>query len=109
MNIITALIVGFVLLLAWCFIYYFFSAHSLSHMKAKIIYDIKHISVNDIGDAIGLWIFLSVATFMLVNVIGLLFGLFDALNMNFFSMSLDFLWFDPMDIINISGLMHPTS
>ena len=96
MNIITAIIIGFLVLLAIHVIYYFVTSNSIEDMKRTIWADIKMLDFEDVFDYLAAWVVCSVILWAVVNVCGLLIGIFIAADVNFFELVFDFISYDPL-------------
>lgn len=96
MNIITAIIIGFLVLLAIHVIYYFMTSNSIDDMKQTIRADIKMLEFEDVFDYLLAWLVCSAILWAVVNVCGLLIGIFIAADVNFFELVYDFISYDPL-------------
>lgn len=96
MNIITALIIGFLVLLAIHVIYYLVESNDISDMKQIIRDDIKMLDAEDIFAYLAAWLVCSAILWAVVNVCGILIGIFIAADVNFFELVFDFISYDPL-------------
>ena len=96
MNIITAIIIGFLVLLSLDVIYYFVTSNSIDDMKQTIWADIKMLDFEDIFDHLATWFVCSAILWAIVYVCGLVIGIFIAADVNFFELVFDFISYDPL-------------
>ena len=96
MNIITALIIGFLILLAIHVIYYLVESDNINDMKQIIRDDIKMLDAEDIFAYLAVWLVCSAILWAVVNVCGLVIGIFIAADVNFFELVFDFISYDPL-------------
>ena len=96
MNIITALIIGFLVLLAIHVIYYLVESNNINDMKQIIRDDIKMLDAEDIFAYLAAWCVCSAILWAIVNVCGLVIGIFIAADVNFFELVFDFISYDPL-------------
>lgn len=94
MSIITAIIIGLLIVLAYCVLYYLVVCKSIRDMKRTVWHHIKTFCMKDFIDFLSLWFICSVILFVVVNVCGLLLDIFD---MNFLDLFSDWLFFDPLE------------
>lgn len=96
MNLITAFVIGFLVLLAICVLYYLATSNSIDDMKRNIRADIKMLDFDDVFYSFGAWVVCSVALWAVVNFFGILIGIFIAADVNFFELVFDFISYDPL-------------
>lgn len=96
MNIITAIIIGFLVLLAIHVVYYLMVSNSIDDMKRTIWADIKTLDSEDVFSYLAAWLVCSAILWAVVNVCGVLCGIFIAADVNFFEMVFDFILYDPL-------------
>ena len=96
MNLITALVIGFLVLLAIHVIYYLMESDNINDMKQIIRDDIKMLDFEDVFAYFAVWVVCSVVLWAVVNACGLLIGFFIAADINFFELIFDVISYDPL-------------
>lgn len=104
MNLITAIIIGFFVLLAYCMLYYLVTSNNINDMKRTMWADIKTLDLEDVFDFLVVWLVCSAVLWAVVNVCGLLISIFIAADINFFQLVLDGMSYDPLVHINLTAL-----
>ena len=102
MNFITALIIGLLLLLAYCVIYHLVKSNNINDMKRTMWANIKSSCLEDIGNFLALWLVCSVLLWTVVNACGLMSNLFIATDINGFEAMFEAMSYDPLTNINIT-------
>lgn len=96
MNLITAFVIGFLVLLAIHVIYYLMESDNINDMKRIIRDDIKTLDSEDVFALFAAWCVCSAVLWAVVNFCGLLIGIFIAADINFFELVFDFISYDPL-------------
>ena len=96
MNLITAFVIGFLILLAIHVIYYLMESDNINDMKQIIRDDIKTLDFEDVFAYLAAWCVCSATLWAVVNFCGLLISIFIALDVNFFELVFDFMSYDPL-------------
>ena len=96
MNLITAFVIGFLVLLAIHVIYYLMESDNINDMKQIIRDDIKMLDFEDVFAYFAVWVVCSVVLWAVVNACGLLIGFFIAADINFFELIFDVISYDPL-------------
>lgn len=96
MNLITAFVIGFLVLLAIHVLYYLTTSNSIDDMKRNIRADIEMLDFDDVFVLFAAWVVCSVALWAVVNFVGIVIGIFIAADVNFFELVFDFLSYDPL-------------
>ena len=96
MNLITAFVIGFLVLLAIHVIYYLVVSDNIDAMKRNIRDDIKMLDFEDVFNYLAAWCVCSGTLWAVVNVGGLFIGVFIAADVNFFEVIFDFISYDPL-------------
>ena len=96
MNLITAFVIGFLVLLAIHVIYYLMESDNINDMKQIIRDDIKMLDFEDVFAYFAVWVVCSVVLWAVVNACGLLIGFFIAADINFFELIFDAISYDPL-------------
>lgn len=96
MNLITAFVIGFLVLLAIHVIYYLMESDNINDMKQIIRDDIKTLDFEDVFAYFTAWVVCSVVLWAVVNACGLLIGFFIAADLNFFELIFDAISYDPL-------------
>lgn len=96
MNLITAFVIGFLVLLAIHVIYYLMESDNINDMKQIIRDDIKTLDFEDVFAYFAAWVVCSVVLWAVVNACGLLIGFFIAADINFFELIFDAISYDPL-------------
>lgn len=104
MNLITAVIIGFFVSLAYCVIYYFVTSNNINAMKRTMWADIKTLDPEYVFDFLTLWVGCTAVLWIGVNVCGLVIGIFIAADVNFFELALNAISYDPLTHMNLTAL-----
>lgn len=104
MNIITAIIIGFLVSLAFYVLYYLVLSGSITDMKRNIWADIKSLDSSDVVEFLLDWVFCSVVLFVVINVCGMVISIFIALDVNIFELVFDVISYDPLAHLNLTAL-----
>ena len=104
MNFITALIIGFLVLLAYCVIYYLVTSNNINDMKRTMWADIKTLYLEDVFNFLAVWLVCSAILWGVVNVCGVLISIFIAADINVFELIFNSLSYDPLTHMNLTAL-----
>lgn len=96
MNVITAIVVGLLILLAFYTLYYVVTSNNINDMKRRIRADIKTLYLEEVFELFAEWVICSALVFVVINACGLLIGFFIDIDVNFFELFFDVMMFDPM-------------
>ena len=104
MNLITAFVIGFLVLLAIHVIYYLVVSDNIDAMKRNIRDDIKMLDFEDVLEYLAAWLVCSAVLWAVVNVCGLFISFFIAADINFFELIFDAVSYDSLTHINLTAL-----
>lgn len=104
MNLITAIVIGFFVSLAFEVLCYFMVSNNIKDMKQLILDDIKTIDLEYVFEFLATWAVDSALLFILVNACGVLISIFIAADINFFELVLDSMSYDPLAHLNLTTL-----
>ena len=100
MNLITAFVIGFLVLFAFLLvtyvIYYVMESDNINNMKQNIWNDIKMLDFEDVFNYLAAWGVCSVMIWAVVNAGGLLISFFIAADVNLFELIFDAISYDPL-------------